>query len=120
MTLSHDDVTKITHLKCLTGRTGSLSANARKLLDESEDRKLKELGEAWPKVNTLRPRPNDRHFADDIFKCIFLKENLWISTKISLKYVRHGLIDKKSALVQKMASPRTGDKRIISSPPSAA
>ena len=25
--------------------------------------------------NTLRPRPNDRHFADDIFKRIFLNEN---------------------------------------------
>ena len=29
-------------------------------------------------VNTLRPRQNGRHFADDIFKCIFLNENVWI------------------------------------------
>ena len=28
------------------------------------------------KHNTLRPRPNDRYFADDIFKCIFLNENV--------------------------------------------
>ena len=28
-------------------------------------------------VNTLRPRQNDRHFADDVFKCIFLNENIW-------------------------------------------
>ena len=25
--------------------------------------------------------------ADDIFKCIFLNENIWISIKISLKFV---------------------------------
>ena len=36
-------------------------------------------------VNTLRLRPYGRHFADDIFKCIFLKENICISSKISLK-----------------------------------
>ena len=38
-------------------------------------------------VNTLRPRQNGRHFADDTFKCIFLKENVRISIKISLKFV---------------------------------
>ena len=37
--------------------------------------------------NTLRPRQNCRHFADDIFKCVFLIENLWISLKMSLKFV---------------------------------
>ena len=35
-------------------------------------------------VNTLRPRQNGRHFPDDIYKWIFLNENLWISIKISL------------------------------------
>ena len=29
--------------------------------------------------NTLRPRQSDCDFADDIFKCIFLNENVWIS-----------------------------------------
>ena len=29
-------------------------------------------------VNTLRPRQNRRHFADHIFKCIFVNENVWI------------------------------------------
>ena len=28
---------------------------------------------------------NGRHFADNIFKCIFLDENVWISIKISLR-----------------------------------
>ena len=27
-------------------------------------------------INTLRPRQNGRHFPDDIFKCIFLTENV--------------------------------------------
>ena len=27
-------------------------------------------------IITLRPRQNGRHFADDIFKCIFLNENV--------------------------------------------
>ena len=35
-------------------------------------------------VNTLRPRQNGRHFPDDIFKWIFLNENVWISIHISL------------------------------------
>ena len=35
-------------------------------------------------INTLKPRKNGRHFADDIFKCIFLNENVWIPIKISL------------------------------------
>ena len=32
-------------------------------------------------VNTWKPRQNSRHFAN-IFKCIFLNENVWISIKI--------------------------------------
>ena len=38
-------------------------------------------------VNTLRPIQNGRYFPDDIFKRIFLNENVWISIKISLKFV---------------------------------
>ena len=30
---------------------------------------------------------NGRHFADDILKCIFLNENVWIPIEISLKFV---------------------------------
>ena len=37
--------------------------------------------------NTLKPRQNGRHFPDDIFKCIFLNENVWILIKISLNFV---------------------------------
>ena len=36
-------------------------------------------------MNTFRPRQNGRYFADDIFKYIFLNENVWMLIKISLK-----------------------------------
>ena len=61
-------------------------------------------------INTLRPIQNGRHFADDIFKCIFLNENAWISLKISLKFVPKGPINNNPALVQIMAWRRSGDK----------
>ena len=41
--------------------------------------------------NWLKPRQDGRHFADIIFKCILLNENICISNKISLKYVCWGL-----------------------------
>ena len=41
-------------------------------------------------VNTLRPRQNERLFADDILKCIFLNENVWIPIEISLRFVPKG------------------------------
>ena len=59
--------------------------------------------------NTLRPRQNGRHVAD-IFKCIFLNENVWTSIQISLKFVPKGPIDNISALVQIMAWRRPGNK----------
>ena len=60
--------------------------------------------------NTLRPRQNRRHFADDVFKCNFLNENVWIPIKISLKFVTEGPINNIPALVQIMAWRRPGDK----------
>ena len=60
--------------------------------------------------NSLRPRPNRRYFADDILKRIFFNENVWISIKISLKFVPKGLINNIPALVQIMAWRRSGDK----------
>ena len=61
-------------------------------------------------VNTLRPGENGRHFPDDIFKCIFLNENVRISIKISLKFVPNGPLNQIPALVQIMAWRRSGDK----------
>ena len=60
--------------------------------------------------NTLRPRQNGRHFADDIFKCIFLNENVWIPIKISLKFIPTDPINNIPALVPIMAWRRPGDK----------
>ena len=55
-------------------------------------------------------RQDGRHFADDIFKCIFVSEDVWMSIKISRKFVPKGPIDNKSSLVQVIAWPWTGDK----------
>ena len=60
--------------------------------------------------NTMRPRQNGRHFADDIFKCLYFNENGGISIKISLKFVTKGPINKIPALFQIMAWRRPGDK----------
>ena len=61
-------------------------------------------------LNTLRPRQNGRHFADDTFKRIFMNENVRISINISLKLVPKGLINNIPALVKIMAWRRSGDK----------
>ena len=47
---------------------------------------------------------------DDLFKCIFLNENVWISIKVSVKFVPKGPIYNIPALVQIMAWRRPGDK----------
>ena len=44
-------------------------------------------------LNTLGSRQNGPHFADDIFKCIFLNENVSSAIKISLKFVPKDLIN---------------------------
>ena len=59
---------------------------------------------------TLRPRQNGRHFADDIFKCIFLNGNVWIPIIISIRFVPKGPNNNIPALVQIMAWRRPGDK----------
>ena len=68
-------------------------------------------GPQW--VNTLKPRQNGRHFADAIFKCIFLNKNVLISIKISLKFVLKGSINNIPALVQIMAWRWPGDKPLF-------
>ena len=60
-----------------------------------------------PHLNTLRPRRNEQHFADYIFKRIFFNEKVWISIKMSLY---KGPINNIPALVQIMAWHRSGDK----------
>ena len=61
-------------------------------------------------LNTLRPRQNDRRFADVFFKRIFLNGDIWMSMNISLKFVPKGQINNIPALIQIMAWRRPGDK----------
>ena len=71
---------------------------------------MAELAKMTINLNTLRPRQNGCHFADDIFNCIFLNENVWIPIEISLKFVPKGPIKNIPALVQIMGWRRPGDK----------
>ena len=59
-------------------------------------------------VNSSPNGQNGPHLADNIFKCIFMKENYDFFISISLKFVHMGPIDNKSALIQVMARRRTG------------
>ena len=71
------------------------------------------MSRGWPGhvcFNTLRPRQNGRHFADDSFRYIFMNENVWIYIKILLKFVPEGRINNIPSLVQIMAWRRPGDK----------
>ena len=61
-------------------------------------------------LNSSLSEQNGDHLADEIFKHIFLNENVRFSIKIALKFVPNGPIDNKSALVQVMAWHLTGDK----------
>ena len=61
-------------------------------------------------INTLRLRQNGHHFADSIFICMFLNENVRILNKTSLTFVPKGPINNIPSLVQIMAWRRPGDK----------
>ena len=54
----------------------------------------------------------DDHFADEIFKHIFLNRKSHILIQILLNFVPDGPNNKCPALVQKMAWYRTGDKPV--------
>ena len=62
------------------------------------------------RIITLMPRWDKCHFADDIFKYIFLNKNILSSIKISLKFIPKGPINNISSLVQIMAWWRSGSK----------
>ena len=53
-------------------------------------------------------------FADEIFKCIFSNENIWILIDISLKFVPKGQIDDIPALVQ--PQPQASDAKFWLAP----
>ena len=66
-------------------------------------------------INTLRPWEDDRHFADNIFTCIFLYEKVWISINIPLKFVPKGQINKIRARAGIKAWCRPGDESLSES-----
>ena len=53
-----------------------------------------------PSVMALTQHIEGHHFADDIFKCISLNKSVWISIKISPKFVAEDPINNIPALVQ--------------------
>ena len=65
-----------------------------------------------PLINTLSLKQNCYHFPYDIFKYIFLTNNVWISIKFSLTFVLKGPINNIPALIQMMAWRRSGDKQL--------
>ena len=62
------------------------------------------------RINLSSPGQNGRHFADDIFICIFLNEKFCILIRMSPKLIPKGPIDNKWALVRVMAWRRIGNK----------
>ena len=64
-------------------------------------------------INSLRPRQNGRNIADDIFKRIFLNENVRIFIWILLKFVPKGPINNIPASIRIMAWRRPGDKPLF-------
>ena len=55
-------------------------------------------------------------FANDIFECIFVNENAWISIQMSHKFVPKGQINNTPALVQIMAWCLQGGDKPLSEP----
>ena len=53
----------------------------------------------WTEVNSIPLGQNGRHFAKDIFSCIFVNEKIFILIKMSLKFVPKGLIGSNPARV---------------------
>ena len=64
-------------------------------------------------INTLKPRQNIRHFADDIFQSNFLNANVWILINISLKIVCSCPIDNIPTSFHIMAWCRPVDKPLL-------
>ena len=63
----------------------------------------------WLFLNTLSAGQNGCHFADNIFKWIFFKDDICICIKVPLRFISEDSIEYKSALVQEMAWHQTGD-----------
>ena len=61
------------------------------------------------------PEQNGHHFADNIFRYIFVNEKFWILIQISLQFVPKCPVDRTPLLIWIMAWRRIGDK-LLSEP----
>ena len=66
-------------------------------------------------ITTLKPRQSGPYFHDDIFKCVFLNENVWISIENSPNFVAKGPVNNIPVLFQIMAWRLTGAKPLFES-----
>ena len=74
------------------------------------EKSLKIITNDYCPFNIFRPWQNGRRFADDIVKCIFIYESVWISLQISLQFVPMDRINNILAFVQIIAWRRPGVK----------
>ena len=79
----------------------------------SESEEFDYLDIKYLTLNTLKPKQNGCHFADDCLKCIFLNENAWISIRLSLKFVHKGPINNISIIGSDNGLALTGRHAII-------
>ena len=70
-------------------------------------------GKVISAFGAMRPEQNGRHLENDISKWIFLKNNLSILFRISLKFAPKGAIDEKLILGQVMAWCWKGGKPLL-------
>ena len=54
--------------------------------------------------------PKGYDYADDVFECIVLNENVWALIQTSLKFVPYGQIDTMQALVRMTSWRILGDR----------
>ena len=66
---------------------------------EMVDEILLNLARTLVFINSSPPGQNGRHFADDVFRCIFINEKFCILIKISPNFVPEHPIDNNPALV---------------------
>ena len=78
-------------------------------------RKFWLLSHRYSLIHRGQDRMDWRHFAADIYKRIFLNENIWIPIKISLTFIPNGPFNNIPVLVKIMAWRRTGDKPLSDS-----
>ena len=64
-------------------------------------------------LSSLRPKPNGRRFADNIFKSIFMYENCCLLIRLPLKFVSRVPINGNDEMVQIMAWRQTVDNTEI-------